>query len=1437
MGASESKLVFKQGIFKLSDSKIIPADDPYWASFWELPESSEDIFSLFSPADIRRTRDTALENLETLILAITSRLFVLRHHPSFPDPEFAPDRDALNCIRVLTRILPYVYEADHLQAWEEKFFWGVRRKRTRKASLARDVLFDESQEALDKSKIAAEEFEEVKPLAEELIDTLVDLLFFSDFTLPRSPRGKSKVSYAIWQSGVGCNTSIGTTREFESNRTEILRLLLTLTSQSMYTSATLLPVQGIKAVTYLVTCPDKQVVLSLLCSLLNTTLTYNPASWRVPYNVQVFKDPKQVLVTYALQFLLVLLLYPIPESGPAQEQKNYFRHFLGRLHRPQDFQFIYDGITRILNQPINSSTSYIPGSQTFAKCASEMIMLFWEITQCNKRFRSFIIDTNRSHDFLILILFYTIEYKLDTSKQGVVRMCVFLLQTMSMESNFGKNINKKFEAQETLPASIRIQPFNGSYADFLIHSIYNIITTSHGKLTAIYPALLAIINNIAAHLDNISVSASSKLLQLFSSMSSPGFLLSNDSNHDLLQSLLESMNAIIEHQFITIPILNSYQFFAASTIAMARTHRDVSRSHIRGERLFDLMDPVDFVLENPNFVYAVLRNKKRFESLRSFTLESGQEDIERRNRRRKEQTRDSADFSDNNRRESVDSIRSPSSSHLRRLSDVPEDGTFAIGDDEDEDTDDDHHPASAESTPADQPSQASSVSSSAGDAVPVQLRGMSEKARGKMPAGQLTFSRQNSTTSLSSYAGPGFSDGTFEPTAAWIDSWLSELPLHTILTLIDQLYHLLPRSEFTTDAPSPQALHIIQETPIRGIEALPIRIHSFEWSPLSLGWYESLLWSFVFVSEMQIAKGTVGVWNGTAIKLFRVQEVAAHGPTLSSPRGAVDAVGSNIVSRIGSINLRGTRTSQESQRESAGGGQGTGTVNRRSIQILKDIGEVEGKMERSIIGPSPPDEEVKSYKIHVSSKYLELTKKKLELTRLPHELFREERDEAADDEEVTEREWGFGTPKSVIEPLIDFWLEQYNWREQEAHLNTIPQYRTAISISSSPTPLRIHFLHIRSPHSHAVPLLLVPSFPLSNLSFQLSYTSFVDPTSPTSTQPFHLIIPSLPGLGFSDAMPMEEGLLESTAEIFDILMRRVGYEHYVASGLGSGRESPAGIDYWLLRLLGERYKDSCLGVHILDPLFEQPKGWEWVKFQIAKFVGGGVWGYEKEDFSALRASRIPLDPRTGELKPFVSKKKGIGYGAVGMIGLREPNTFAYALCDSPVGLLSMVCSALRRKSPGHKLSDTEVIDVTQLAWLPGPEAGTRYWAGVVTEIEKLDKAKTTGSRVAVTIFGSDGDANGYICPAWGSGKHNIVSAQRVPGKSGLIARDKMHIVASGIRGLAREIDRVDGRLRVRSLDAVAIGSGEDLIPEEDEGGHGMQLDVESPDTIVAVEMN
>ena len=95
-------------------------------------------------------------------------------------------------------------------------------------------------------------------------------------------------------------------------------------------------------------------------------------------------------------------------------------------------------------------------------------MLFWEALQCNKRFRSFIIDTDRVHDFVVLIMYYALEHRLDPSKSGVVRMCVFVLQTLSTEAKFGRSLNKRFEGQNSLPATVRIPSFSGTYADYLM---------------------------------------------------------------------------------------------------------------------------------------------------------------------------------------------------------------------------------------------------------------------------------------------------------------------------------------------------------------------------------------------------------------------------------------------------------------------------------------------------------------------------------------------------------------------------------------------------------------------------------------------------------------------------------------------------------------------------------------------------------------------------------------------------------------------------------------------------------------------------------------------------------------------------------------------------------------------------------------------------------
>jgi hypothetical protein len=137
---------------------------------------------------------------------------------------------------------------------------------------------------------------------------------------------------------------------------------------------------------YLVSSTDKKLVLSILCSLLNTSMKYNPAGWHLPYEHYVLSDPKKLLVTYSLQTLLVLLTHDIhaENATPTTTQKNMYRFYMGKLHRTDDFQFMVDGINRLLSLPIQSNASVLPGSQRTTKTHGEAMVLFWEAWKCNK---------------------------------------------------------------------------------------------------------------------------------------------------------------------------------------------------------------------------------------------------------------------------------------------------------------------------------------------------------------------------------------------------------------------------------------------------------------------------------------------------------------------------------------------------------------------------------------------------------------------------------------------------------------------------------------------------------------------------------------------------------------------------------------------------------------------------------------------------------------------------------------------------------------------------------------------------------------------------------------------------------------------------------------------------------------------------------------------
>lgn len=176
--------------------------------------------------------------------------------------------------------------------------------------------------------------------------------------------------------------------------------------------------------------------------------------------------------------------------------------------------------------------------------------------------------------------------------------------------------------------------------------------------------------------------------------------------------------------------------------------------------------PFNALVGNPHLILAILRSKHRFEALREFTLESGQEELERLKAKME------AEHTSLTRENSMDSTRSPAIARAPTLGNVPEEdsGAFAIGDDEDSEDEHASTPMRAQSsTQSMHSSRAASISSLADDAVPLQLRGMSEKARGKMPAGQPSFSRQNSTTSLASLTPSTLGvNGSFAPTAEWV---------------------------------------------------------------------------------------------------------------------------------------------------------------------------------------------------------------------------------------------------------------------------------------------------------------------------------------------------------------------------------------------------------------------------------------------------------------------------------------------------------------------------------------------------------------------------------------------------------------------------------------------------------------------------------------------
>jgi hypothetical protein len=358
---------------------------------------------------------------------------------------------------------------------------------------------------------------------------------------------------------------------------------------------------------------------------------------------------------------------------------------------------------------------------------------------------------------------------------------------------------------------------------------------------------------------------------------------------------------------------------------------------------------------------------------------------------------------------------------------------------------------------------------------------------------------------------------------------------------------------------------------------------------------------------------------------------------------------------------------------------------------------------------------------------------------------------------------------------------------------------------------------------------------------------FTDPEDVENHQPFHIVIPSLPGLGFSDALPTNTAVISSTADLLDSLMKRLCYSFYLVTNAGAGTTSPAHIDYRLAEWLSTQYSDSCLGTHLISPPLARPKlkeaPLEWAKWSIVRFIKAPILGYRSEDFSALSHS--------GHIAPSKEPISAAQFG-LDQPGLTEPNTLAYALCDSPTGLLVWVMKGLRLIAPQRVFTPTEIINFTQVAWLPGPESAMRFWAYCLRHPEKTTKKAGIRPRIGLTVFlgneqevpqinnssGNTGTSTGlfgggkspYSCPNWARTRYNVLYTNRASGLPALLAWDRPDIIATGVRGLAAAVLRADSRLKssgirpeTAPLQQVVADVDVNASPEERPASPGLSL--------------
>ena len=300
------------------------------------------------------------------------------------------------------------------------------------------------------------------------------------------------------------------------------------------------------------------------------------------------------------------------------------------------------------------------------------------------------------------------------------------------------------------------------------------------------------------------------------------------------------------------------------------------------------------------------------------------------------------------------------------------------------------------------------------------------------------------------------------------------------------------------------------------------------------------------------------------------------------------------------------------------------------------------------------DAEIRPFRIEVPQADLDDLRERLGRTRWPDEL--------------PDAGWDYGVPVGYLRDLAEYWRTRYDWRAQEARLNALPQFTTTIDGQN------VHFLHVRSPEADALPLVLTHGWPGSVAEFRKVIGPLSDPRAygGDPADAFHLVIPALPGFGFSGPTREKGWNLGRTVRAWAALMRRLGYDRYGAQGGDLGA--------LLSPELGHVDPEHVVGIHLN-----------------AATVGFIPWG--EVDPEHLATFTDEEKARLGRMRKFL--EQGNAYF---QMHATRPQTIAYSLNDSPAGLLAWIVDKFDEWTHGpldEAVGRDDVLTNVMFYWLTG----------------------------------------------------------------------------------------------------------------------------------------